>query len=319
MKAIVIYYSQTGNTEKIARSIQKGIASSVGECEIARVKDVAPGDVGGYDLVGLGTPVWMGGLTPNVRIFLEGLPYQDGRHIFSFNTHGVLPELYFPAAVRMLKAKGFTVIGTRDWFGSVHLQLAPKPYFTDGHPDEIDLMEAEDFGREMAEASRGISAGEAGLVPPVPEMVYTAQLFTLLEFYQSGHNPNGRLTYDREKCLYPGCSLCMDNCLMGYIDLSKEPGRFGSGGNECDMWMGCTFCELICPTGAISCDWERLMAERFGPPELMGFDPLEKAARELEASGHLRRLAPGEIKVPYFRVYNRHPRFRINRDRDRHA
>ena len=154
MKAIVIYYSQTGNTEQIARSIHKGMIRSIGECEIARVKDMTPGDLSGYDLIGLGTPVWMGGFTPNVRIFLEDLPNQNGRHIFSFNTHGVLPELYFPSVVRMLKAKGFTVIGTRDWFGSVHLQLAPKPYFTDGHPDEIDLREAGDFGREMTEVSQ---------------------------------------------------------------------------------------------------------------------------------------------------------------------
>lgn len=311
MKAIVIYYSQTGNTEKIARAIHRGIISSLGECDMAWVGDMAPGDLSGYDLIGLGTPVWMGGFTPNVRIFLEGLPDQEGRHIFSFNTHGVLPELYFPIVVRMLKAKGFMVIGTRDWFGSVHLQLAPKPYFTDGHPDEIDIREAEDFGREMTETSRRISAGETGLIPPVPEMEYTPQLFTLLEFFQSGHNPNGRLKYDRGKCIYPRCSLCMDNCLMGYIDLSKEPRKFGSKGDECDMWMGCTFCELICPTGAISCDWDKLMAEISGPPELSGVNPLEKAAEDLEKRGILRRLASRKIKGPYFRVYDKHPRFKL--------
>lgn len=311
MKAIVIFYSQTGNTENIARAIHRGMTPSVGKYDIANVKDVGPNDLNDYDLIGLGTPVWMGGFTPNVRIFIETLPYQDGQHIFSFNTHGVLPELYFPSAVRMLKTKGFTVIGTRDWFGSVHLQLAPKPYFTDGHPDEIDLKEAEDFGREMTDISRRISAGETDLIPPVPDMEYTPQLFTLLEFFQSGHNPDGRLKYDREKCIYPKCSLCMDNCLMDYIDLSREPRRFGSKGNECDMWMGCTFCELICPTGAISCDWDKFMTENAGPPEPSGVNPLEKAAEDLEKRGILRRLVPREIKGPYFKVYNKHPRFKM--------
>jgi ferredoxin len=314
MKAIVIYYSQTGNTEKVARSIHKGVIRSIGECEIACVKDIKPGDLYGYDLIGLGTPVWMGGLTPNVRIFLEDIPEQDSRHIFCFNTHGVLPDLYFPSVVRILKAKGFTVIGTRDWFGSVHLQLMPKPYFTDEHPDEIDLIEAKDFGMEMAEISQQIAAGETDLIPPVPEMVYSPQLFTLMEFFQSGHNPNGCFQYDRTKCIYPKCSLCMDNCLMGYIDLSSEPRKFGSKGNMCDMWMGCTFCELICPTGAISCDWDKMMSEVPCAPEIMGIYPLEKAAKDLEDASRLRILAPREIKGPYFKVYNKRPRFKMVKD-----
>ena len=44
------------------------------------------------------------------------------------------------------------------------------PYYTAGHPDEIDLREAEEFGREMVERSRRISAGETKLIPAMPDM-----------------------------------------------------------------------------------------------------------------------------------------------------
>ncbi|OGP55627.1 MAG: hypothetical protein A2Y65_00475 [Deltaproteobacteria bacterium RBG_13_52_11] len=318
MKSIVIYYSQTGNTRKIARAIHRGMSQVAEQCDIATVKEVNPKDLDKYDLIGLGSPIWMGGETPNVRIFIDKIPKQQGTHIFSFNTHGVMPEQYFPSMVRRLKAKGFTVIGTRDWFGSVHFQMAPKPYFTDGHPDEIDLKEAEDFGREMAENSRRISAGETHLIPPVPEHMYTPQLFVLLEFFQSGHNPHGHISYNKEKCLYPKCTLCMDNCLMGYIDLSVDPPIYGSRGNGCDMWMGCTFCELICPTGAISGNWEEGMKEGEGPGPVLDFNPLEKAADEVIASGRLRLLVPREqirFDNPYIKVYSKRPRFKIPKDK----
>ena len=314
MKCVIIYYSQTGNTKKIAHAIHKGMNRVAEQCDIAQLKDSRPQDVDRYDLIGLGSPVWMGGFSPNMRIFVENLPEQKGKHIFSFNTHGVMPELYFPSVVRKLKAKGFTVIGWRDWYGSAHFQVAPQPYFTDGHPDEIDLNEAEDFGAEMVEKSQKISAGETDLIPPLPELTLTPQLLVLLDFYQSGHNPHGRLKYDREKCTYPKCRLCVDHCLMSYIDLSADPPRYGSEGDECDMWMGCTFCELICPTDAIHCDWEVALAEIAGLSDFFGYNPLVKAAEEAESSGRLRRLAPREIKGPYFVVHNKRPRFKINKD-----
>jgi len=314
MKSLVVYYSQTGNTKKVARAIHKSMSKLVEQCDIAPVKEVDPKDLDKYDLVGLGSPVWMGAETPNVRRFIESLPNQKGRHIFSFNTHGVMPEQYFPNVVRRLKGKGFAVIGMRDWYGDGRFQLAPSPYYTDGHPDEIDLKEAEDFGGEMVEISKRISAGEINLIPPVPEHVLTPQLLVLAEFYRSGHNAHGRLTYDPEKCLYPKCRLCVDNCLMDYIDLSASPRVFGSNKTECDMWMGCTFCEMICPSGAISCDWGKFLAGMAAGPMILDFNPLQRAADEALAAGRLRMLVPKEDirwERLFFIVHNKHPRFKI--------
>jgi flavodoxin/formate hydrogenlyase subunit 6/NADH:ubiquinone oxidoreductase subunit I len=316
MRSLIVYYSQTGNTKKIARAIHKGMSQVLEQCDIASIKEVKPQDLNKYDLIGLGSPVWDGGETPNVRRFIENLPKQQGKHIFSFNTHGVMPEHFFPTVVRRLKGKGFTVIGMRDWYGDVFFQMAAYPYYTHGHPDEIDLKEAEDFGREMAEASQRISAGETDLIPPVPDHVLTPQLLVLTEFYRSGHNPHGRIQYDPEKCIYPKCRLCMDHCLMDYIDLSASPRVFGSNKTECDMWLGCTFCEMICPTGAIFCDWEQFQkdfGEKIGV--ILGGDPLAKAAEEAIASGRLRMLVPKKEMKPYFLVHNKHPRFKIPKEK----
>lgn len=317
MRALIVYYSQTGNTRKVAEAIHRGVRRSVPDCELKTVKAADPAALGGYDLIGLGSPIWMGGETPNLRKFLDRVPQQEGTHLFSFNTHGVMPEHYFPSLVRRLTAKGFTVIGTGDWYGSVHFQLAPKPYYTDGHPDEIDLQEAEAFGRGMVERSVRVAGGETELVPPPPKHVCTPQLHVLLEFYQAGGNPHGRVTYDREKCLYPKCRLCQDHCLMGYIDLAAEPPRHGSLGNGCDMWMGCTFCELICPTGAISGAWNEIASKGHDPGVVLGFNPLAQAADEAIASGRLRLLVPREQirpERPYFKAHAKRPRLKIRKD-----
>jgi NAD-dependent dihydropyrimidine dehydrogenase PreA subunit len=187
-----------------------------------------------------------------------------------------------------------------------------------GHPDEIDLKEAEDFGKRMVETSRRIAAGETDLIPPAPDFALTHQLLVLTEFYRYGGNPHGYMKYDSEKCIYPKCSLCMDNCLMNYIDLSASPPVFGSKKTECDMWMGCTFCEMICPTGAISCDWEEFSKKFRSIIPNFGYNPLAKAAEEAIASGRLRMLVPKEEvrpDRPHFKVHEKRPRFRIPKDK----
>ena len=80
--------------------------------------------------------------------------------------------LFFPSVIPKLKKRGLTVIGWADWYGHnwgpIH---NPTPYGTDGHPDDIDSREAEEFGREMVWRSQRIYAGEISLIPREPTPV----------------------------------------------------------------------------------------------------------------------------------------------------
>jgi len=314
MRVCLVYYSQTGNTKKIAEAISKGIKEANGQCDLFSLKEVTPQVVNEYDLVGFGSPVWCGAEPPNVREFILSIPNQKGKHAFVFCTHGVMPEHYFPVVTRRLRNRGFTVIGMKSSFGSVHFQIAPSPYYTEGHPDEEELEEAVIFGQQIVERSKRINRGETDLIPPIPPFVYTPQLWVLTEFYRWGHNPHGRISYDPNKCNYPKCRLCIEYCVMGYNDFSSEPRRFGSKGNECDMWLGCTFCEMICPTGAIYCDWEAFLEESQGLLSIFEFNPLEEAAKRLVAEGKLKlHVNWDDIRWDrlYFMVHNKRPRFKI--------
>ncbi|TFG22978.1 MAG: 4Fe-4S ferredoxin, partial [Promethearchaeota archaeon] len=49
MNVLIIYFSQTGGTEKIAKMIQKGILNSGNKCEIAKIKSVDTKDLKDFD------------------------------------------------------------------------------------------------------------------------------------------------------------------------------------------------------------------------------------------------------------------------------
>ncbi|MFC1921344.1 EFR1 family ferrodoxin [Chloroflexota bacterium] len=298
MKCIIIYFSLTGNTKMVTKAIQRGMNGLVDCCDLVKLKDVDVQKLHDYDLIGLGSPVWSGPPV-NVRIFLRNLPIIEGKHAFTFTTHGATPERFFPMVCKTLTEKGLTVIGINDWYGSGNMPISPKPYLTDGHPDETDIREAEEWGKEIAERSRRIYAGETDLIPDLQDLPWERP---------GAGPPRERPTLNTEKCLYPECRLCMDNCPMGSIDLSFSPPIFAVG--NC---RPCYFCEMICPTGAIEVD--------YGPPSdyecRRAREDFAKNIEEAEAAGKFRRLVPIEevgFDTPYHTFLTKHPRWVIPED-----
>ena len=287
IKSIVVYYSQSGNTKKIAQAIHEGISKQGEPCEIARLRDVDPLDLAKYDLIGLGSPVIHARELPNVTYFINYMKGLDGRHAFAFCTHGTDPGFYIARIVPALIQRGLTVIGWNDWFGAAYVPMLPKPYFTDGHPDAIDLKEAEEFGREMVERSRRISLGEMGLILTLPKGKEYDELYRPINevprFFQRKLN-RVEFKVNAEKCKYPKCHHCIDYCPTGSIDLSVSPPIFDRGCDRC--WL----CEQTCPQGAIEYDWEPLAKEHV---PLTKRD-LQKAIDIFEAQGRFRRLVPLE-------------------------
>ncbi|MBE0557190.1 MAG: flavodoxin, partial [Proteobacteria bacterium] len=83
MKALVTYYSQTGNTEKIARAIFEAIHF---EKELLPIGDVK--DLRGYDIIFAGFPVQAHSVPAAFHPFFKKLP--AGQPIALFCTHGSL-------------------------------------------------------------------------------------------------------------------------------------------------------------------------------------------------------------------------------------
>jgi flavodoxin len=155
MRSIIVYFSQTGNTEIIAQSIYNGVKQVIAQSDIAKIKDVDPRRLAMYDLIGLGSP-WWGRIPADVRHFIKNMESPEGKHIFPFLTHGSLPAGSMQTIIPLLRERGLNIIGLKDWYGNSLQQFILFPHLTAGHPDEVDQTEATDFGREMALLSQSI-------------------------------------------------------------------------------------------------------------------------------------------------------------------
>jgi flavodoxin len=85
MKALIIYDSQYGNTEKIAQAIGAGFE---GEIKVLKVGDIKPEDISRAGIVIIGSPTQGGRQTPAVKTFVENLPADTftGKRLAAFDT-----------------------------------------------------------------------------------------------------------------------------------------------------------------------------------------------------------------------------------------
>jgi flavodoxin I len=91
MKAVVIYDSVYGNTEKIARAIAEGLSDAMGApdgVQVVKVGDVQPDRLAGWDLMLVGAPTHGSGPCPAMRDFLKGIPKEalSGVKVAAFDT-----------------------------------------------------------------------------------------------------------------------------------------------------------------------------------------------------------------------------------------
>ncbi|MEJ2724282.1 MAG: flavodoxin family protein [Deltaproteobacteria bacterium] len=159
MKVLVTYYSQTGNTEKVAQAIYDRMGFV--EKEIAPIKDLI--NAGDYDIYFVGFPVQKHSVPAEAEKFLKRIP--EGKKIAIFGTHGSLRggemavTAFYHALSLTTKRK---VLGTFGCRGKVNgsileklMKRAEDRYWAleaqsaSGHPDEGDLDDAQKWAWMM--------------------------------------------------------------------------------------------------------------------------------------------------------------------------
>ncbi len=71
MKIIVVYYSRSGNTEKVAHLIGKGIEKEKVAVEVKRVQDTTVSDLQAADGIILGSPTYYGTMAAELKFLLD--------------------------------------------------------------------------------------------------------------------------------------------------------------------------------------------------------------------------------------------------------
>jgi flavodoxin/ferredoxin len=251
MKSLVICFSQTGNTRKAAECIQAGIKSVSGQCDLVELSAFEQANLKNYDLVGLGCPVFYYQEPSNIRDYIEHLPRLDRRQWFVFCTHGSVMGNTLNSMADRLREKGALVIGYHDTYADGTLPFYPYPTLTTGHPDALDLAEAEKFGEAIAQRSERIAKGDLSLIPAseaVPEDWVRMADFLSREFLEQSMP---RLRINTAKCTR--CGECVSGCPVGGIDVEIDEPRIQQ---PC---VYCYYCAKACPTLAIEADWEPLV------------------------------------------------------------
>jgi flavodoxin I len=87
-RAIVVYYTVYGNTEKAAEAVRDGLASAGIDVECKRIQDTKPDDLKAFDMIVIGTPTQMEDVPEDVRKFMESLKPVDlrGKQGAAFDT-----------------------------------------------------------------------------------------------------------------------------------------------------------------------------------------------------------------------------------------
>ncbi|MFA5356487.1 MAG: flavodoxin domain-containing protein [Candidatus Omnitrophota bacterium] len=71
VKGLVIYYSRSGNTKKMAESVAEGIKSEGMEAVIKEVKDVKAAELLEYDAIAIGSPTYYGTMAAEIKKLLD--------------------------------------------------------------------------------------------------------------------------------------------------------------------------------------------------------------------------------------------------------
>lgn len=254
-RALILYWSLTGTTRRVAESVAQGLRDKAVECDLHDLREALACELSGYDILGIGFPVhWFRPPTP-VSDAIARLGPLGGRHVFAFSLNGT----YRGAGLNRVRAALVRAGGRELGAFGCHGEGSFYPYarrgamFSPDHPTAVELEAAREFGRDVARAHHALEQGAP--VPAAPPLDPPTHPMYALERLVSGPRLT-RLLYSRafrvdaDRC--SRCGRCAKECPVGNIDW--ERGALPSWGRECVL---CLQCVATCPHEAVTCpmDW----------------------------------------------------------------
>ena len=101
MKTGILYHSKTGHTRLVAEELQQALAAAGQAADLLEVRALNEGardaasvqlaplpDIGAYDRLIIGAPVWGGRLSTVMQACLMALPSLEGKELMGFVTQG---------------------------------------------------------------------------------------------------------------------------------------------------------------------------------------------------------------------------------------
>ena len=248
MKTNIIYFSQTGNTRKIAKAMAGVFKGAGHDTRTIGFTKIQLSDFTGADLIGVGAPCFESQAPSHVREYLWDLPDLTGKKAFVFSTSGGAPGKVLYDLAKPLMKKGADVIGG---FLSRGTCFYPVPCLKGRfpvRPDARDLEKAEEFAGAVLEH---LSLGASGSIPESrPDALkHGAGFYNIIGAIMN--DPLVRFLMpkpkvDMEKCTE--CGWCAAECPTSSIRLNPKPEIEKS-------CFRCYRCITGCPEEAFSVKW----------------------------------------------------------------
>ena len=151
MRAVLVCVSVSeGNTRKIADAM-----ADVLDAEVVEPGQVDATTLAGHEIVGFGSGIYGMSFHRRLLDLIRDLPRVDGQKAFVFATRGgprSTTVLYMPRIVRLLRSKGYDVVGTFTCLGhDTWMPLRLIGGLNKGRPNQSDLAAARAFASEVAE------------------------------------------------------------------------------------------------------------------------------------------------------------------------
>jgi len=254
--ALVLWYSQTGNTERYARLIARRIELAGLLITSAEIRELGPASASGYDLIVVGSPVHYYDIPPNVRRWLEFAPSIKGSAVAAFVSFGGPEGNQHNAAcsiMELLMRKGGVPVGL-DTFMNMGTMPVPgwKGPGIQEHrhlPNEETYDQVRFFADSILERIRKDAPIKFARKITLRESLTLLPLAALTKWYIGKHR------IEAKKCIH--CGLCESGCPAKAINAS-------TGTIDRKACIACFSCINTCPSGAVTME--------MGGKDLYGFN-----------------------------------------------
>jgi NAD(P)H dehydrogenase (quinone) len=156
-KVLVVYYSRSGNTQKMAQVVAEGAREVAGaEAEVRPAAEVTPDDLLPYDGIIMGSPVYFGSMAAELKTLIDESVKHYGKLTGkvggAFASSGAIGGGTETTVLDILKAMlihGMIVQGTTQGahYGAVAF----------GAPDERACKDCRGLGRRVAELAKRLA------------------------------------------------------------------------------------------------------------------------------------------------------------------
>ncbi len=248
MNIAVVYFSQTGQTLKVAEAMAENLREKKHTVKVLPMRKVKPADIAICDLLGVGSPCFESQAPTPVLDWLGKWPALNDKPVFVFATSGGAPGRVLYDLNRVLRVKGARVIGGFMSRGTVH---HPAPCLIGrlpNRPNSEDLAQARAFAsavdKYMQSCSTGVmSESRPDALKPMWGYFHLIGLVTK-PFLLRMVLPKPKV----DKNLCNQCGLCAKECPVNSLTLKPYPVL----NSHC---IRCYHCQNICPQNALSESW----------------------------------------------------------------